>query len=508
MTSSDRGQSTPLGVALLLGLTLIGTTAVVAFGSVALSDTQETSELAGAEQSMTLFDSQTSQVALGDSWSQTISFGQTEGLHQVNPNAGNISIVQIDCDDGADDEYDSEADDLGENDTYLLNTTSLGAVTYKKGDRSIAYQGGGVWRKADDGGSTMVSPPEFHYRGATLTLPVVLTRGSGAGSGDVSATVTKKSSRDVFPNKTDSFPSKCSEARQKTNPVTDGRVIVRVESRYYDAWGKYFETRTEGNVSYYHSEQVVTVELVSLGKIGEFGMPGDDGSITVSGASEDHSTKDYSITLRPDDSDSADFNNLQWSMYVEEGDQQFEMHLKKSGSGSCSDIKADLTIYYSEDGGATYQGWHADNAYEAECEDLDGDGDDEIYLEAVFVDDKNPNDDYVEIETDDVNLTNTSLSSNDLEHFNPNGDLESSTTFDGHGDWEPETYSAGDEETVDRLVNHYFAELPSEFDLTVDDKNSDTVNEEASSGELVTGGSGRYVTFLHVTENEVEVDLD
>jgi hypothetical protein len=237
-------------------------------------------------------------------------------------------------------------------------------------------------------------------------------------------------------------------------------------------------------------------------------MPGDDGSITVSGATGDHSTKNYSITLRPDDSDSADFNNLQWSMYVEEGDQQFEMHLKKSGSGSCSDIKADLTIYYSEDGGATYQGWHADDAYEAECDDLDGDGDDEIYLEAVFVDDKNDNDDFVEIETDDVNLTNTSLSSNDLEHFNPNGDLESSTTFDGHGDWEPETYSAGDEETVDRLVNHYFAELPSEFDLTVDDKNSDTVNEEASSGELVTGGSGRYVTFLHVTENEVEVDLD
>ena len=90
----------------------------------------------------------------------------------------------------------------------------------------------------------------------------------------------------------------------------------------------------------------------------------------------------------------------------------------------------------------------------------------------------------------------------------PNGDFDSSTTFSGHGDWEDETYNNPDTESIDRLVNHYFAELPDDFALVVNDKLSDTVNEASSGGVLLTGGSSQYVTYLHVTENEVEVEVD
>lgn len=513
--NGERGQSATIGFALVLGMTILGTTAVVVFGGSALSNTQDQSDLARAEQAMTLFDSQAAQVALGDSSVQTVDFGQSDGTYEVRPNTGKISIIQLDCDDdGTDDDNDNivNTSQTDEDDAYILSPTDLGSVVYETGNDELAYQGGGVWRKSKNGGSLMVSPPEFHYRGATLTLPVVLTRGTGGASGQATAALTPTTrATEVFPHSTDSFPTRCGN-EPFANPITDGEVIVRIQSDYYEAWGRYFDSRTEGDVRYNHTTDEVTVELIGLAQVGEFAMPGDGGSVTVSGTAGGHSTEAFNITLRPDDSDSATFNNLQWSMYVEDGDQQFEMHLKKSGSGGCpsTGITADLTIYYSDDGGDSYQGWHKSDAFSAKCDDLNGDGNDEIYLVADFVDDEDDDGSYLNPEAGDPELTYQSLGQDDLERFNPNGDFNSTTTFSGHGDWENETYdaAASDTETSDRLVNHYFAELPDEFELTVDDKGSNTVNEGASSGYLKTGGGAKYVNYLHVTENELEVDVN
>jgi len=207
-------------------------------------------------------------------------------------------------------------------------------------------------------------------------------------------------------------------------------------------------------------------------------------------------------------------------MYLEEGTQGFEMHLKQSGSEGCNsgtsgstDISADLSMYYSTDGGNNYQGWKAASAFDAKCEDPDGDGDYRIYLDVEFVDDEDSDSSFVDTdESNDPALTYQSLNQDDLEHFKPNGnfiDTSSSPEFSGHSDyWVPKVYSNPDDEIIDRLVNHYFAELPEEFSLTVDNKSSNTVSEVSSSGTLTTGGSGRFVTYLHVTKNEVEVEIE
>lgn len=518
----DRGQSAPIGVALLLGLTILGTTAVVALGGVALSDTQTQSELARAEQSMTLFDSQAAQVALDDSSVQTVDLGRGEGTYSVQPDAGQISIVQLNCDDrDVATDYDPVTDSLGangtagSNDTYLLEPTKLGAVTYETDDETLAYQGGGVWVQSRSGGVNMVSPPEFHYRDATLTFPVILTRGSGGASGTASATVTAPNDpTQVFAKPGEEYPPRCQNStstQHLSNPVTNGSVVVRIESEYAKGWGRYFDARTEGNITY-PTDDVVLIELISPGRIGDFDMPGEGGSITVSGTTGDHATQEFTIRLRPDDTDSANFNNLQWSMYVEENDKQLEFSLRKSGSGGCSGgstgITADLVVYYSDDGGTTYQGWKEQDAFAAECDDLNGDGNNEIYMDIEFVDNEDSDLSFVDVESDDPSLSYQSLSQNELTAFKPNGNFESSTTFSGHGDWESKTYDSTDAESIDRLVNHYFAELPDEFALTVDDKNSDTISEAGSSGRLVTGGSGLYVTYIHVTENEISVSVD
>ena len=532
------GQAT-VGVVLVVALVVLGSTAVFALGSSALTDTEQRSDLERAQQAMTLFDSQTSQVALSESDRQTVRFGRTSGAYHVDPTAGTISIINVDRDDDEDDitwnatgfPTDSAADD-DDDIEFVLRPTTLGAVVYENdGGQTIAYQGGGVWQKGPDGASRMISPPEFHYRAQTLTLPVVQVSGGGSAGGSAQATVSEGSfrARAVYPDSTESF----SNGDPFANPVRNGSVIVRIESEYARAWGAYFDERTDGEVTY-PTDGVVAVELVSLAQVGDFDMPLEGGSVVVNGAAGAHSIdRDdagetaFSITLRPDDADSAKFANLQWSLYADEGDREFEIHLTKAGggggcSGGSTSTAAHLTIYYSWNGGEDYHGWKTTTPVGAKCANLDtADPEDEIYLEVTFVDDDDDDGVYDDGEGgSDVQFEYQSLSSSDLEHFNPNGDLSTSANgnlraLDGHDDspqgaWESVSPDPGTPTTLssDQLVNHYFAELPDEFGLRVDDKGSDTTNEDASSGQFYNSGSDRYVTYLHVTTNQVEVEVE
>ncbi|RLM56881.1 hypothetical protein DVK07_20725, partial [Halorubrum sp. Atlit-26R] len=129
-----------------------------------------------------------------------------------------------------------------ENGTYT-NETTLGAIIYERGGDEIAYQGGGVWRANADG-ARMVSPPEFHYRGDTLTLPLVTV----AGEGDLSDSVTISES--------DGGPTGLFASEDVSNPLLGGNVTITVESEYAEAWGRFFESRTEANVTQLSSNEV------------------------------------------------------------------------------------------------------------------------------------------------------------------------------------------------------------------------------------------------------------
>lgn len=482
--ASRRAQTETLGVVLILGIATVGTGMVVMFGSAALDDTQRTSELQNAAHVMTLFDSRAAQVALGGSSVQSVSFGQLSGSYRVNSTAGHITIQHEDWDDAGSVETIYDAD--------------LGALVYESDDTTIVYQGGGVWRKRGVGNATMVSPPEFHYREATLTLPVVRVAGSDSVSGRVTAKVREGEKTSlVFPNESTHYDGDPTNEVYH-NPASSGKLRVTVQSEYYRAWAEYFRTRTTGTVTVFDANRTVKLELVSTGQTGHFDMPGEGSAVPIRGVGG-HAVDDYTVTLRPDDADSANFANLKWSMFVEEGDTEFEIHVRKTGGTGCS-LEASATVYYSDDGGSTYQGWYDDDAFTAECGDYNGDGDDEVRLVL----------DVVDAGGSDPLLEYRSLSNSELEHFSPNGGITDPVTLDGHGAaWEPEDYNAsnGETQTIDRLVSHYFSEMGS-FELTVDDKNGDTVNEGASTGNIDYDGGGRYITFLHVTENEITVELD
>lgn len=264
---SARGQSETIGVVLLLALTIIGAGAVVGFGAATLDDAKQRASTGSAEHAMTQFDSRASLIAHGDTNAQTVRFaGARDAKRTVESDRGwmNVTIVN---------------QTTGDVQTNVMNVT-LGAVSYEDGETTIAYQGGGVWRSTGDG-SVMLSPPEFHYRESTLTLPLVLVRGDGTL--DERARITRGGpTRAKYPNVT----------MGRTNPLTAGKVNVTVHSRYYQAWGRFFRQRTDGSVAYDHASETATATLITPASLNpiQYGVTGssagDEIQLSGSGSNE------------------------------------------------------------------------------------------------------------------------------------------------------------------------------------------------------------------------------
>ncbi|MFC7045643.1 hypothetical protein ACFQH6_09710 [Halobacteriaceae archaeon GCM10025711] len=249
LLSDARAQSEVLGFALIISITVIGTVAIVIAGSAALDDSRHTSQVKSAEQAMTQLDSKSSLVALGASESQ-----------QVHMAFGSGTAARVEEDTGWMNVTIRNESDPDEVETRVVNKT-LGSVVYEKEDTTIAYEGGGVWKKSS-GGAEMVSPPEFHYRGTTLTLPLVTV--SGSDRIHDRAVIRKASAtRPYYPvlNLT-KYPY---VPEQRFNPVDEGLIVVQVHSDYYQAWGRFFEQRTGGEASYDHDAEIVTLNLTGSG---------------------------------------------------------------------------------------------------------------------------------------------------------------------------------------------------------------------------------------------------
>jgi hypothetical protein len=75
---------------------------------------------------------------------------------------------------------------------------------------------------------------------------------------------------------------------------------------------------------------------------------------------------------------------------------------------------------------------------------------------------------------------------------------------------EPRTFESGDSTTIEQLSNHYVALLGDEFTVSGELKSSGSqLDKTASTGVLDYETDGRkYIAYLHVTENEIEVELE
>ena len=229
-----RGQSSPIAMVLIFALVIGATTTVVVIGGSAINDTKEQLDMRTAENTMTQLDSQASLVALGASNTQQVELSAAgDRRYRLVEDAGQITVSHHTTSNG----------------TEQILQDDLGKVYYEDGETEVAYQGGGVWRSDGDGNAIMISPPEFHYRGATLTLPIVTV--SGEKEIRDRAVITHNNTEQFYPN----------QSAGNVNPLGTGQVSVSVQSEYYRAWGNYFAERTDGSVNYDHDANTAILNL-------------------------------------------------------------------------------------------------------------------------------------------------------------------------------------------------------------------------------------------------------
>lgn len=232
IATDDRSVSEVLSVVLLVGLVLVATTVLVATGGQVIDSERDEVAVEQAEQSMKRLDAETSRVALGDgnAGEVDLGLGGTGGSLAVAPDRGWMRVSHVDYDTGVQ--------------TTVVNR-SLGAVTYELDDTTVAYQGGGVWKRTGDG-STMLSRPEFHQANRTLTVPILSVDGSGDLVGEA----------EVRPNGsvTRHYPDR---SQGLNNTLVNAKVVVTVDSAFYEAWGRFFATYTGASVGYDHGNERV-----------------------------------------------------------------------------------------------------------------------------------------------------------------------------------------------------------------------------------------------------------
>lgn len=237
--AADRAQSEVLGFVLLLGLSIAVVGATVAVGSIAYSSSTADAEVANVENAMSHLSSKTTLVALGSDTDRSFSFGSlSDGQMAVDDEQGELRLYHLENETAVD-----RANLTADNRFY---DTTLGAIVYTSGDRRIALQGGGVWTLSNDRG-TMVSPPEYHYRQTTLTFPIVRITGEGASTGSPAGSITE-SGRDPI-------------ADAPANPIDNGTVVVEIRSDYYEGWYEFLDSRAAGSATIDHENRTVFADL-------------------------------------------------------------------------------------------------------------------------------------------------------------------------------------------------------------------------------------------------------
>ncbi|ELY57531.1 DUF7289 family protein [Natronolimnohabitans innermongolicus] len=209
---SERGQSTLLGIVLLLGMVAAGSLGILLVAGDAINSAEQQSEQERIEQAfVSLSNSITSSTSSGD-------VSQSMELH-----AGERGAIAHH--DSATYEIWTQNYNGTENNTIAEG--SIGTIEYESEDGTkVAYEGGGVFRETGEQTQVLSAPPlDYEHETSTLSFPVVtLTEEQTIRSGDVQIKQTN-----VEP--------------EPTNYIQNDHVFVEIESEYCRGWEEYFTTQ-------------------------------------------------------------------------------------------------------------------------------------------------------------------------------------------------------------------------------------------------------------------------
>lgn len=234
MRTDDRGLAPIVGTALIVVVVFALSITTVVTASYLLDSSKSGAQSAAAEQTFSKFDAKLSLVALSyDTDRARYDFG---GLTTEEMRINESGWIRV----------RTRNETAGTTKEVLLNR-SFNNIEYTnpQTQNKVVYQGGGVWANDKNGGTRMISTPEFRFRGRTITIPLVAVDDDASIGNTV--TMERSNTEKLYPNR----------SAGRTNPLKRGVVNVTVKSTYYRSWGQFFVERTDAEVTYIHDRNIV-----------------------------------------------------------------------------------------------------------------------------------------------------------------------------------------------------------------------------------------------------------
>ncbi|WMW21553.1 archaellin/type IV pilin N-terminal domain-containing protein [Methanolobus mangrovi] len=479
---SEKAVSPIVGMIIILAMTITSVSVIFLYGVPTIYEMQDMANAQKVEQAFTVFDSRTSKVALGESPSQTTSFSMMDGdIIVKGDNASyeesRIVIISVDINASWYDGFKQQRyrwkgwEDYVGNESMNEFNASMGSIVYTNNDRIIGYEGGGVWSKYPNGKSVMISPPEFHYNGETLTLPIMKIEGDAVYSGksDVRITISSDNLPAVL------YPNPSSDSR-RTNPLTSDKVMIYIKSEFYNAWADYANSLAYASAETDDANQTAIVELEVIPAMGKDTLKT---AFKIGSVNQDNSTPMGKFSFDLEARASQGLNPSNYQITATSGTRTLTYTLAKKGGNDQLEIGL---IYEDVAPGGGIETWEGDGEF-----DVSGANEEQSAT---------------------VDLLSTTMTmkydAKDGEEFSWGNNTSISITPDVD-------YSNDAPESLFILTQHYMKLLTMEgsvvFNL-IQPGNSDPVDYDESSLTLYYDGMPGSITYLHVSRNDLTATLN
>jgi hypothetical protein len=501
MMKNERAVSSVIGISIILTITLLSIGLMLLYTAPLLSNTQDMAKAQKVEQAFTVFDSRTSKSSLGESPLQVTSvslMGENVAVHGNDDayNESGIQIIFLSLNStwynsfyqqsgtwGAWKNYENEADFAGFN-------ASMGKVRYYSGDRVIAYEGGGVWSRYPSGGTVMISPPEFHYNGETLTLPIMKVIGDDSIGGKANVNFNVRSSNTpvvLYPN--------TSMNTNFTNPLNCNKILIYINSEFYDGWAEYAETLTSTTAILDHNNKTAIIEMDTRPEMGTFYLT--DPSFKIAALNHTNTTP---------------FSDFSFYFYVD-GSADF---FKSSGMTLTATSGTKTLVYgfgkknFGPNKHVILAPSQPDAAYAIEYKDSS------VGINEIWT--SHPNSYFTvysfhQGNTKWANCTVDLLSDSYLMKYDSTSQARSWGPVDSTSTT-PNLYivkdNANSTQSLNNITQHYMRLLAQDgtIDCTWEQKPNEKIVVDDSTYTLNYDGGGAILTYLHITSNELEVILE
>jgi flagellin-like protein len=456
---NDRAVSNTVGIVLLIGMTIASVTALVAIGGAVIDDTRADAERSQMENAISGFSSKASLVGLGEAGNQRFALGRTSnGNVRVAPDAGEVAL---------------HVNRTGEP-KIELNRTTFGAVVYESDGTEIAYQGGGVWERRD-GTSRMISPPEYHYQLETLTFPIVTVAGEGRANGQVSGTVQAGGEGNEW------YPIRGNETL--SNPLEGGTVLVEVKSRYCAGWETFFAERSQGMIQE---------------------ACGDDQTLTVDLSVPFSISGDQPVVAESIHGDVPDDWNWEESTVAPSVSPEVEDEIEACASGGCGDPPD------GEISAGTYNSSGAESFNNVTFNTSDGDiavvADGDLTLKDIDIEGDNNVTLYIR---DELTIKSSVNDGGNASQLTSLVHSDGSVSFTGSSDYTGVIYAPNSDIDLNGVpqINYEGALVVEDLYPNGNADKMEFVSDPSLNGYQIVEGN-RPLTYLHVSENPIEVEFD